>query len=130
MLKNDPLALAVLTVIVYVHNCNSQSLMLNKVDLPNMFVKISILHTFLIFSYILLAPGQCRKDLNYLYDIDASTYLDQSLQLRGVYTGVHGQEVQFFCQNGQLLGTLMWLFQRAEHGRSNDEVKHHQEEDG
>lgn len=98
--------------------------------LKSVFLKLLSKSVFSIFSYILLTPGQCRKDLNYLNVMDASTYLDQRLKLGRVHTGVHGQEVQFFCQNGQLLGTLMWLLQRAEHGRTDDEVKHHQEEDG
>lgn len=99
-----------------------------KISIPHPFHQTSILHIFI--QYILLTPGQYRKDLNYLNDMDASTYLDQSLQLSRVHAGVHGQEVQFFCQNCQLLGPLMWLLQCAEHGRANDEVQHHQEEDG
>ncbi len=73
---------------------------------------------------------QSRKDVNYLYGVESSTYLDQILQLRRIYAGVHGQEFYFLFKNGHLLGTLMGLLQCFEHCRPNDEVKHHQEEDG
>lgn len=62
--------------------------------------------------------------------IAASAYLDQILQLWRVHAGVIGQEVQFFCENGQLLLAFIRLLQSSEHRRPDDEVKHHQEEDG
>lgn len=41
-----------------------------------------------------------------------------------------GQEVQFLGQDGQFLGALVGLLQGPEHQGPDDEVQHHQKEDG
>ena len=57
-------------------------------------------------------------------------HLHKSLQLRGVYTGVVGQELQLLFQDGVLLGVLIRLLQGLEDSGADDQVEDHQEEDG
>lgn len=58
-----------------------------------------------------------------------SSYLHQILQLRGVDTGVPGEEVYFLLHDEVLLQALLGLFQGFEHGGSNNQVQNYQQED-
>lgn len=57
-------------------------------------------------------------------------YLHQILQLWSVDAGMQVQELQLLRQDGEFLRVFLRLLQRSEHCGADDEVQHHQEEDG